>query len=441
MYPQILLRRRKSNPRRLFFQRLRRFTSTKRCSHWVTTLILAMGGIFLLAPRVFCADPDGVQFIAVPPVVSTHTVLVTNMVVVTNYVITTNVVFSTNDPAPGPVKSPLPDLSWVPPDDRFDWIQLKSGEWLKGRIKAMQDRKLEFDSEELKLMTFDWKDIRQMRTSRYVGVLFEGQETIWGPVAITPELITVGGLEPRTFPRKELQSIAPGGSKERNFWSGKVSVGLTLNSGNSKAMDFNAQGNLQRRTPETRLNLDYIGDVNAADGVENANNHRANAEFDYWLSRRLYAIVPQAEYYKDHFQNIGHRLTVGAGVGYYLIDRPRMEWNISTGPAYQQTWFDSSQPDEPTTHGNAALSFGSKFDWEITRRVDLILEYRGQFTRRIVGETLHHSVSTLDIDLTKRFDLNVSFVWDRIQSPQQDSSGVTPYPDDYRLVFGLGVRF
>jgi Protein of unknown function, DUF481 len=96
---------------------------------------------------------------------------------------------------------------------------------------------------------------------------------------------------------------------------------------------------------------------------------------------------------------------------------------------------------EPTTRGEAALTFGSKFDWQITRRIELILEYRGQYTSREVGETFQHTVSTLSVELTKRFDLDVSFVWDRTQSPKPDSSGAVPRQDDYRLTLGLGVRF
>ncbi len=75
---------------------------------------------------------------AVFPIVATNYVLVTNMVVVTNYFVTTNVVLGTNAFAFRPSSSALPDLSWVPPEDSFDWIQIKSGEWLKGSIKAMQ---------------------------------------------------------------------------------------------------------------------------------------------------------------------------------------------------------------------------------------------------------------------------------------------------------------
>jgi len=46
----------------------------------------------------------------------------------------------------------------------------------------------------------------------------------------------------------------------------------------------------------------------------------------------------------------------------------------------------------------------------------LTLEYRGQYTSREVGETTHHGVSTLSFELTKRFDLDVSFIWDRISN-------------------------
>lgn len=369
------------------------------------------------------------------PVVTTNYVVVTNIVLVTNYVTIPNVVPSSR------TNSQLPDLSWIPPADSFDWIQLKSGEWLKGQLKAVQDRKLEFDSDELKDLAFDWKDIRQMRSPRTLDVLFVDGEKVSGPVTITPGQVAVGGAEPRVLPRDELQSLTPGGSRERNYWSGKLSLGLTLRKGNTESVEYNAQAHLERRTPATRLSLDYIGNVSSVDGVENANNNRVNSEFDLWLTRRFYLMLPFAEYYTDPFQNLAHRVTLGAGAGYDLIDRPNLNWNITTGPAYQHAWFESSLPGEPTEKGTAALVFGSRFEWDITHRIELILEYRGQYTSREVGETTHHSVCTLSLELTKRFDLDVSFIWDRITQPKVGSDGIQPKPDDFRLVVGLGVDF
>ena len=342
---------------------------------------------------------------------------------------------------PALTNSALPHLSWVPPEDRFDWIQLKSGEWLKGRIKAMQDRELEFDSEELDNLTFDWRDIRQLRSPQSLDVLFIDGEVVSGPVTITPGEVTVDGPQPRVHARDWLQSLTPGGTTEWNRWSGKASLGLTLRAGNTKQVEYNAQAHLQRRTPTTRLSLDYIGNVSRIDDTESANNHRVNSEFDLWLSRRFYLIVPFAEYYKDPFQNLKYRLTVGVGAGYDIIDRPGLEWNITAGPAYQYNVFESVAPGEQASRDAAALAFGSRFEWDITRRIELILEYRGQYTSREVGETTHHSVATLSLEVTKRLDLDVSFVWDRISNPKIGADGTAPKPDDYRLVVGLGIDF
>jgi len=252
-------------------------------------------------------------------------------------------------------------LTWVPPPDSFDWIQLKSGEWLKGKLKALQDRKLEFDSEKLNELTFDWKDVRQVRSPRFIDALFVDGRKVSGPVRITPDQVTVSGAEPQTHPRAQLQSLTPGGAQERNYWSGKASAGLTVRAGNTKSVDYNAQAHLQRRTPATRLSLDYIGNISSIDDVESANNHRVNSEFDLWLSRRFYLVVPAAEYYEDPFQNLAHRFTAGVGVGYDLMDRPDLNWNITAGPAYQHAWFESAQPGEPTAKGTGVLLRSREF--------------------------------------------------------------------------------
>ena len=377
------------------------------------------------------------------PLVATNLVRVTNVVVVsvTNYAVTTNLVLNTNRLVIARTNTLLPNLSWVPPEDKFDWIQLKSGEWLKGRLKAIQKRKLEFESEELNDLTFDWKDIRQVRSPHLLDVLSVDGQEVSGPVTITPDQVSVSGASPRVFARDLLQSITPGGSKERNYWSGKVTIGLSLQAGNTEQVEYNAQAHLERRSPATRFSLDYIGNLSSINGVENANNQRVNTEFDLWLSRRLYLLLPFAEYYKDPFQNLAGRFTIGSGLGYDLVVAPKLEWNITTGPAYQWARFDSTQPDEATQTGTAALVFSSRFDWDIARGIDLILEYRGQYTSREAGDTTHHSVSTLSLELTKRLDLDISFIWDRINNPKVGADGLQPKPDDYRLVVGLGVDF
>jgi len=406
-----------------------------------TMLVARSVGLALICLASAAQGLGAQPFSSSSPVTANGYVLVTNVVVVTNYVVTTNIVLDVDRVTATHTNSALPDLSWVPREDSFDWIQLNTGEWLKGRIKAMQDRQLEFFSEKLSDMTFDWKDIRQVRSPRTIDVLFVDGKRVSGAVTVTPEQVTVGGATPYVLPRDQLQSLTPGGSKERDYWSLDLSLGLTLQAGNTKAVQYNAQIDLQRRTPATRLSLDYIGNISTVNDSENANNHRVNGEFDYWLSQRFYLVLPSAEYYKDPFQNLAHRVTLGGGIGYDLIDHPNLEWNITTGPAYQQAWFESSEPGEPTEKGTAALTFGSRFKWDITRRIKWTTQYRGQYTSREVGDTTHHAVSTLSVDLNKRLTLDVSGIWDRISNPKVGADLVQPKPDDFSLVVGLGVHF
>jgi putative salt-induced outer membrane protein YdiY len=339
--------------------------------------------------------------------------------------------------------SALPDVSWVPPLDTFDWVQLKSGEWLKGTAKAMQDDELEFDSEELDNRTFDWKDIRQVRTGqgRVIQIKFINGELLTGGIIITPTQVTVNGTEQRTVPRDQLQSFTRGGAKERNYWSGKVDFGLTIRSGNTEQTDYNGQAHLKRRTPATRFKLDYIGNISEAAEARSADNHRVNAEFDVWMTRHFYLVVPYAEYFSDPFQNIAERDTIGVGLGYDIIAKPKMDWTISAGPGYQRVRYASTQPGDPTDKKNAAFALGSVFDWDITSWLEWILEYRGQLTSKEVGETTHHAVNTISIDITKRLDVDFSFVWDRITHPTPDVNGVVPLPDDYRFVVSLALDF
>ncbi len=79
----------------------------------------------------------------------------------------------------------LPDLNWETPDNTFDWIQLNSGEWLKGEIRAVQDRQIEFESEKLNALTFDWEDIRQLRSPQLIDVFFVDNTQVSGPVTVT----------------------------------------------------------------------------------------------------------------------------------------------------------------------------------------------------------------------------------------------------------------
>lgn len=113
-----------------------------------------------------------------------------------------------------------------PPPDEFDWIQLNSGEWLKGEFKVLYDDSVEFDSDELGLQTIDWGDIKQVRGHAEHSIHFEGQEgDVVGNFQMTGDkVLVVSGEESREFNRADVISVVHGKPKESNYWSARVIV-------------------------------------------------------------------------------------------------------------------------------------------------------------------------------------------------------------------------
>jgi putative salt-induced outer membrane protein YdiY len=356
-------------------------------------------------------------------------------------------------PAVSPTNAPSTALTNSPPkrawlwrrkssadEPSADWIQLKSGEWLRGRLYGMQNRKLDFESDELEDLTFDWKDVHQVILPRAL-VSYGDRQSAAGALRVDREKVTVEGEEEVTFPRFDLVGIAPGSPRELDYWSGRFNLGLNLRSGNTEQADLVTTARLERRTPRTHLKLDYVGNYSEVDKEANVDNQRINGIFDLFLTRRLFVRAPYSEFYRDPFQNIGRRFTIGGGMGYYIIDKPKVEWLVSGGPAYQFIKFDTVEANEKPERSTPAFAFQSNFDIELTKRTDLELGYQATAANENSGGVTQHGIVTLEIDLTRRLDLDISFIWDRIGNPQTDSSGNVPRKDDYRLNLSVGLKF
>jgi hypothetical protein len=333
---------------------------------------------------------------------------------------------------------------WQPPvpmPDEFDWIQLTSGEWLKGEIKVLYEGSMEFDSDKLDLLELDLEDIRSIRSAQTVSVKLTDGRSAVGKLLLEEDSVKVLDQGTAEYQRADLISITAGVPRERNYWSGKASIGANLRDGNTKQTEATALLNFKRRTVDDRAVIDYIGNYTATSDVQTANNHRASAVWDHFVSDRFFLRPASIEYFRDPFQNIAHRVTPGAGIGYQIIDNPRTEWIVFAGPAYQWTWFEEVEPGASDTEETWALSAGTTFNHELTDDIALNYDYRFQFTSEEAGRYNHHMIGGFSFDLTDALSMDVSLVWDRTEKPQPDADGNIPEQDDYRLIFGLGYDF
>jgi long-subunit fatty acid transport protein len=147
-----------------------------------------------------------------------------------------------------------------------------------------------------------------------------------------------------------------------------------------------------------------------------------------------------AEYFKDRFSNIDNRITLGTGIGYNIIDTAKTEWDISPGLAYQYTQDVSVEAGEDIETSTPALVIGTIFETELTQKIDFNASYRFNIVNRDSGTYTHHVLAALEIELTERLDLDLSFIWDRIQDPKTAADGSVPEQDDFYFFFGLGFE-
>jgi hypothetical protein len=341
--------------------------------------------------------------------------------------------------------SPTNSISWKPPGvghDGSDWVQLKSGEWLKGDLKYIQNKEVEFDSDELDQQTLKLKDVSKVYSAHRVFTQFVNQEPVYGRVVISNELVMVDGPEPLCLHRDLLLGITPSGGKRGiNNWSGDFSLGLSLQSGNNEQTTLTTSAELARRTPNTTLLFDYLLNYSQVNNVQSANNDRLNSSYDIRLNQDWFFRPVQLEYYHDSLANISFRLTGGASVGYYIFDRSGLEWTVSAGPGYQFTRFETVEADQADNASTPAGVLTSNFKEDITQRLTFKQSWQSIFTEREAGQYTHHAVTTLEFEIKKHLNLDVSFVWDYLQNPQTRSDGAIPQKSDYYLTVGFGVRF
>lgn len=340
--------------------------------------------------------------------------------------------------APAKAQPSWPDGAPMPED--YDWVRLVSDEWLKGDVTAMYDNELEFDSDELGVLMLDWRDIRELRSAEILQVRATGGRIGTGRVLMSGGAVEImdAGM---TFPQDEIISITAGEPKEINFWAIKVSAGAALREGNSDQRDFYARAAATRRTVKNRVRIDYLANYAETNDIETTNNHRANFSWDRFLTDRFFLRPAFGEYFRDPFQNVAHRIWVGAGLGWQILDTSTTSWEVFSGPAYQATRFDAVEPGEDDSVGSAALVVGTFYERELAHWVDFNYEYRFQFTDSQSGRYNHHMMGSLEFELTERLDLDLSLIWDRIEEPQRDADGVLPEQDDWRYVVGLGWEF
>lgn len=331
---------------------------------------------------------------------------------------------------------------------KYDWLQTTSEEWLKGDIIALYDEKLEFDSDEIGLITIKLKDIAELRSKGRQSLRFESGEIIEGYIILSGDKIEVTDqYGTRNYLTANLLSIASSEEFELELWDGKINLGANFRRGNSKQLDYTLSAEVQRRTSTSRFYADFIAnlseseDEDTGETLETANSERLTSYYDWFFSQKVFFRGANIEYFSDEFQNIKRRYSYGVAIGYHLVDTAKTKWDVTAGPSYQHTQYAEVEEGEKDKEDSSVLAFGTLYEYEITSDIDFEAKYTVQMVSSEAGDFIHHLETGVDVDLGNDFELDVKLYIDRTDSPKPNEDGVMPDENDYRLVVSLGYEF
>ena len=143
------------------------------------------------------------------------------------------------------------------------------------------------------------------------------------PAAATNGAVAVAAKSPVVLP-------AP----PRYPWKSSVSAGLTLMRGNNNSTMFTADFQTQKKTPfdEYRLGLGTAyGEQNS---VETVNNYKEFGQWNHLFTPRFFSYL-RTDGLRDSIENLDYRLTLGPGLGYYLIKGTNTTLALEVGGAYE----------------------------------------------------------------------------------------------------------
>lgn len=331
---------------------------------------------------------------------------------------------------------------------QFDWLQLKSSEWLKGDILSLYDEQLEFDSVELGIQSIDISDISGLRSRHWQRILLlDGTEREGYLIINKGKLVIVRNSTSHDYPLSQLLSISPHAVNEIDYWSGSVDLGLNFRQGNTTQFDYTLAFSLLRKSTHSRLKINYLANFSryeeqsSGQDIVTADSNRLTAYYDWFFAHDIYFRAMDFEYYADDFVNIDQRLRYGISVGYQVIDNKKITWSINAGPSYQVTKFNTVPSNEADKVSSPGLLLGSNFSYEVTSDINFEMLYDIQIVDGASGDYIHHLKTAFEVELINNFDLDVTLYADRTQKPKPDGEGNTPEQNDFRLVISLGYDF
>jgi putative salt-induced outer membrane protein len=119
-------------------------------------------------------------------------------------------------------------------------------------------------------------------------------------------------------------------------WEGEGELGASRSTGNADETTVAIGFNLRRDGLAWRNRFNVGIDYNESEGAVTEERLVVNYEVQYKVNDRLFTLA-LLQYERDRFAGFSRRFTESLGLGYSIYRSPRLNWDVTLGPAFRQT--------------------------------------------------------------------------------------------------------
>lgn len=215
-------------------------------------------------------------------------------------------------------------------------------------------------------------------------------------------------------------------------WTGAVSAGASISSGNTDKETASATGDVEYRREKDRTSFNLLWNYSSEDGIGVTERRvYGMGKYDYFLSKRAYALASLSGEY-NYAAQLDLRSIASVGAGYQFLETATSKLSGEAGLAYvDESYFSSADDAE-----YVAARLAYKLDFKFGEKVELA--QTGEVVPSLEdSEDVSSKLDTrLQLTLTKAMfaQLQHLWTWDNTPATGADRS-------DHLLLLSLGWKF
>ena len=260
-----------------------------------------------------------------------------------------------------------------------DEVRLVNGDHFSGEVVNMEKGILLLATSYAGEIKVNWTDVSCLSTELPHKFVLNDHQVLFGrAVCSTGGTIKIVGDtvgETLAIPIASFAAINPSPPPPSVTYTGSLAAGYTQTDGNTETMAANASARFVARSKRQRFTLKGKFNYGETDRIMTSRNAAGSFKYDFFVTKRLYAYA-HSLFERDDFSDLRLRSTLGAGLGYQILDTDRTAFSLEAGPSYVNDDFETA-PDDNYMAGRWGADFNFKI---IPDRIRFFHSHEGYYS-------------------------------------------------------------